>query len=246
MRAGLRFVVCLQEAGWSQAQRIPGTNSIVSHSPCAIIHKILHDHKIHLLSVNETHLDSSYPDCHLQIPGYTVHRKDRNLNGGGVCFFAQLHLRTTNITPACYVSLESLYLKISIPAKPQSQKFIMCTVYRPPASTVRFWDDFSARLDGVSRVNPNVIVLGDMNTDVLRPDKSHYYRHLQELCSEHCLRNVVTVATRSPSDTCLDLLLIPVTLSCNTPLGYPPQRCFRSSSSHSRHIFSSLQEAHCQ
>ena len=93
----------------------------------------------------------------------------------------------------------------------------MCTVYRPPASTVRFWDDFSARLDGVSRVNPNVIVLGDMNTDVLRPDKSHYYRHLQELCSEHCLRNVVTVATRSPSDTCLDLLLIPVTLSCNTP-----------------------------
>ena len=41
--------------------------------------------------------------------------------------------------------------------------------------------------------------------------------HIQELCSEHCLRNVITVATRSPSKTCLDLLLVPVTLSCNAP-----------------------------
>ena len=82
---------------------------------------------------------------------------DRNLNGGGVCFFVQSSLRAAVITPECHISLESLYLKISIPAKPKPQKFIICTVYRPPASTVQFWDDFRAQLDSVSRVTSPLI-----------------------------------------------------------------------------------------
>ena len=42
---------------------------------------------IDILAINETRLDESIIDREIGIPGYTLERKDRNRNGGGVALY---------------------------------------------------------------------------------------------------------------------------------------------------------------
>jgi exonuclease III len=45
------------------------------------------DNKFDIIGVNETWLDSSIDNAEIEIPGYTIIRKDRNRHGGGVSFY---------------------------------------------------------------------------------------------------------------------------------------------------------------
>ena len=42
---------------------------------------------VDILAINDTRLDSSIQDGEVSIPGYTLERKDRNRNGGGVALY---------------------------------------------------------------------------------------------------------------------------------------------------------------
>ena len=42
---------------------------------------------VDILAINETRLDSSIQNGEVSIPGYTLERKDRNRNGGGVALY---------------------------------------------------------------------------------------------------------------------------------------------------------------
>lgn len=53
------------------------------------IRHYVEDTKCSIIGVTETWLDSTVPDAELNIPGYTVIRKDRNRQGGGVCIFVE-------------------------------------------------------------------------------------------------------------------------------------------------------------
>ena len=48
---------------------------------------LLADCPVDVLSINETKLDNSIQDCEVYIPGYEIVHRDRNRNGGGVCFY---------------------------------------------------------------------------------------------------------------------------------------------------------------
>ena len=80
---------------------------------CMIIRSII-------LSVNETHLDESYPDCHLHVPGYSVNRKDSNVHGGGVCLYVHSSLRTETVISKYHRHLETLYITLSLKSKPRA------------------------------------------------------------------------------------------------------------------------------
>ena len=56
------------------------------------IHSYLTNKHIHIISVNETWLDDSVSDNEISIPGFTVFRKDRNCQGGGVAFYIKNEL----------------------------------------------------------------------------------------------------------------------------------------------------------
>ena len=44
---------------------------------------------VDILAINETRLDSSIQNGEVSIPGYTLERKDRHRNGGGVALYTR-------------------------------------------------------------------------------------------------------------------------------------------------------------
>ena len=171
------------------------------------IHQILFTHKIHILSVNETWLDSSVADSIISVPGYSLYRKDRNLHGGGVCFYVHSDLKVKQHYQI-NSSLEAVALQVQLTAASRHQpSLVICSVYRPPSSPVTFWNTLSNELDREFEKNEHILILGDFNVDVLQP-ASPQYNHLRQFCTEHSLRNLVTTPTRPTSRTCLDLALV--------------------------------------
>ena len=107
----------------------------------------------------------------------------------------------------CIPGVECIFVRVRIPSsKPKSNELVVCSVYRPPNAKVEFWELFSLQLDNILRQFSNIIVLGDLNTDVLQPRSGHY-KHLRNMCCEFDLRNGVTAPTRH-GQTCIDLVLV--------------------------------------
>jgi len=80
------------------------------------------------------------------------------------------------------------------------------TVYRPPDTSVTFWDQYNYHVESISPTNDKLLILGDFNIDVLKV-RAPQHNHMQQHCREHCLKNIVSQPTRSPSNSCLDLVL---------------------------------------
>jgi len=117
-------------------------------------------------------------------------------------------------------SVEGVFVTVRIPARPKSYEMTVCSVYRPPSSTVSFWEDFSNDLEDAMGSNGHCIALGDLNTNVLQPTGPQH-NHLRALCSEFSLSNVVNQPTRFPTDSCLDLALVSGVIH-TTPVSVTP------------------------
>ena len=95
------------------------------------IRTLVKDLGIHILAINETKLDGTIDDALVSIDGYSIKRRDRNRNGGGVA----LYIKDSNIDK-CSIrvdlpesSLESLCLEI----KPfRAVPFLIFAWYCPP------------------------------------------------------------------------------------------------------------------
>jgi exonuclease III len=68
-------------------------NSLLTHID--ELRVFLSNNKLDVLAINETKLDDSIPDVELYIYGYDLIRRDRNRNGGGVCFFVKSSINYT-------------------------------------------------------------------------------------------------------------------------------------------------------
>ena len=172
------FSTCISEAKLAIAhvniRSIKKTKYPISMKSCMIIRSII------ILSVNETHLDESYPDCHLHVPGCSVNHKDRNIYGGGVSLCIHSSLRIETVIPKYHRNLETLYTMLSLNSKPRAPfaKLLVGTAYRPPAVGVRFWEDLSEQLDHMQSATSHLLVLGDLNTNILKPTQTHHFSHL--------------------------------------------------------------------
>ena len=78
---------------WSLKENINGNfklGSLNIRSLCPKIEELqlfVKSYDFDVFSVNETWLDESVNDDEIEIPDYKILRKDRNRNGGGVCFY---------------------------------------------------------------------------------------------------------------------------------------------------------------
>ena len=91
---------------------------------------IMSEINAHVLSLNETYLDDSITNDELLLTGLTVHRRDRNRNGGGVALYVH-----DSLTPSLLDvdgEVESVWVSITT----QGKKFIVGSIYRPPSSYV--------------------------------------------------------------------------------------------------------------
>ena len=117
--------------------------------------------KTAVFAASETCLDSSVNDSEIVIPGFSVVRKDRNRNGGGVALFIRDNI-PFNTRPDLNVDgLEAVWVELLLP---RSKGILVSAMYKPPNDA-----DFLSKLDStLSKIDPGseMYVLGDMNIDI--------------------------------------------------------------------------------
>ena len=85
-------------------------------------------------------------------------------------------------------------------------------IYRPPDSPVNFWNELEDEVDDISSfmdMLPLLHVLVDFDVNVLNPPNISNHNRLQDFRDNAGLRHVILSPTRLPSDTCIDLVLLP-------------------------------------
>ena len=103
---------------------------------------IMADRCLDLLSVNETRIGSTITENLFHIDGYSILRKDRNRNGGGVCIYLRSNINyclRNEIIPNNEFEMLSVDIK-----KPNSKAFNVTAAYRHPSCTVGFFEALEA------------------------------------------------------------------------------------------------------
>ena len=84
---------------------------------------------------------------------------------------------------------------------------------KTPSDPVSHWSFLSESIEKLRSISScDLILLGDFNVNILSPTLSTHNRYLNNLISDFNLRNMITSPTRTPSQSCLDLILAPVHL----------------------------------
>ena len=184
------------------------------------IHCIMYKYRIDVLAISETCLDSTVMNCDLAIPAYTLYRRDRadRRKGGGVAMYVQEQLKSRQLQ--VNDRLETIFVGLHTHSRTNPFLSIGC-VYRAPDSHVDFWEQLDNSVQMASATCPDILLLGDYNVNMLSVPPHPNARYVQGLCADHSLQNVILQPTRVPSQSCLDLALIPTTMTTAAPSSSP-------------------------
>ena len=118
-----------------------------------------------IITLSETWLKSSNDSSQLCLPGFqSPFRKDRiNDQGfGGVLAWVNVRLAAKRRADLEIIGLEAMWLEI----RAHNNKFLLCTVYRPPDSGLIFWDYFQESINLAKECDIKyMIITGDLNAD---------------------------------------------------------------------------------
>ena len=150
---------------------------------------------IDLIAFNETRLDANITDNMINLDGYDIVRKDRSRNGGGVCIYLRSSINYKIRDDLVPSELEAVCVEI---IKPHSKPFFVMTVYRPPSALSEFFDHFEKLIKGIDNENKEMYILGDLNCDLLRPDKDYNIptKKIKSLYELYQLSQLIDEATR--------------------------------------------------
>ena len=128
----------------------------------------------HIMFVGETKIDSSYPNAQFSIPGYTLYRNDRKKGGGGILALISSALSKTRLKldKDCK-TLEVIALDVNT----ETGNMVIIGVYRLPRALCGEYQlllekELSEICNWASLKSTHVVVIGDLNLDRMRPDKS--------------------------------------------------------------------------
>ena len=162
--------------------------------------------KAAVISVSETWLDNSVTDAEIWIDNYSIVRKDRNRNGGGVCAYVRNDISFTLASDISENELEAIWIEILLP---KSKPIILGTCYRPPNQN-NFLELFDSALN---KIEPDyeIVILGDMNI-CMSNKKSPLFKKYCNILNMFSLVQLITEPTRisSSSSSIIDHIL------CNT------------------------------
>ena len=192
------------------------------------VNVILKDNDIDVLCITETWLQQDFDSRFLIFPGYSVIRVDRpsrdgrNVRGGGICVLCRRCLRGERlVVPAADSPLESVWVSLG-----GLRSVVVGAVYRPPSVPAAATDDLHDQLLHLHSLGKSIFVLGDMNLDLLCPEKPGV-RYYMQLLDDLNLKQIVPVPTR-PSQTMeaspgtlIDHISIPAADSVTTAVVVP-------------------------
>ena len=148
---------------------------------------------VDILAINETRLDSSIQNGEVSIPGYTLERKDRNRNGGGVALYIRDSINYKRLIDLPDDNMELISIQVS---KPKAKPFIVCTWYRPPGSTTELMNRFEDVLQKLDSYHMEVDIIGDLNCNVGATSPDCSTQKLLDICDSYQYRQLIDQPTR--------------------------------------------------
>ena len=152
--------------------------------------EVLNENIFDFLSIQETKLDSSFPDGQFKIPQYKLYRNDYKNNEGGLLFYIRNDMpqhRRYDIE-ACGMNnaqgrIEILSVEITI----NKEKWVYISMYKQPKVGI---GSLMKCIDEVIVIaclndNVNVVLLGDVNVNMLESNSLH------DCLDIHGLRQIV-------------------------------------------------------
>ena len=163
-----------------------------------------------IFTISESWLDSTVTDIEADIPGYNIFRLDRSTKtGGGVCAFVSERFKIERLDDLSSISpsgLHQLWLKVQVR---NCKSFIICTVYRPPTTSLNCFDeDLSRTTISALSYNKDIYILGDLNCNVLNQNDVAS-QVLLNFCTAFNLSQMIKQPTRitETSATLIDVIL---------------------------------------
>ena len=134
---------------------------------------------VDILAINETRLEGSIQNGEVSIPRYTLERKYRIRNGGGVALYIRDSINYKRFTDLPDDNMELISIQLS---KPKAQPFIVCTWYRPPRSTTEMMNRFEDVLQTLESYHIEVDIIGDLNCNVGATSPDCSIQKLLDIC----------------------------------------------------------------
>lgn len=161
--------------------------------------KLMHDHQLDILGLNETRLKKDIQDCEVSIEGYDIYRHDRNTSGGGVALYIKNTLPHHKRDDVKDPNLEIVGIELT---PKHAKSYIVLCWYRPPTegtdiSTFEALTKLIKRLDAEGK---EIILVGDTNSDYKKP-KDCNTRKLKLIYSEFQFEQLITEFTRVATTT---------------------------------------------
>ena len=144
-----------------------------------------------VMCFTETWIDDSVTNNETDVPGYTIVRKDRNRNGGGICMYIREDLAFSPMTLDQSEGIEEIMcIELFLP---KTRPIIVATCYRPPHQT-DFIENFERCLMQF-RMDCELYVLGDFNISYLDTTMSLRNQYCN-LLNQYNLNQIITNPTR--------------------------------------------------
>ena len=168
----------------------------------ATVKKFAQQSRAAVIAVTETWLDCSILYNEINIADYVVIRRDRQRDGGGVCLYIRSDLAFNPRSNISHPDVEMIWAELLLP---HSRPILI----GPPTANNLYSLFENSCLDKERFLDLETIVLGDFNTDVLRPSTTLYksLNHLMYLCNWSQLINEPTRVTLV-TESALDLVIV--------------------------------------
>ncbi|CAH1252651.1 Hypp973 [Branchiostoma lanceolatum] len=165
--------------------------------------------RIHVLGLNETRLSDTIPDSFVGIDSYTLYRRDRDRQGGGVGVYVK---QTIPSQRRCELEQDDLEV-CCIEIKPEkARKTLLACVYRPPTSGPDWRNSAESLVHKLSQTaekeNADVAIMGDFNSDLLNSTQA--MSSVEFLMGLYQLDPVIREPTRITeiTESCIDNIFV--------------------------------------
>ena len=119
---------------------------------------------IHILSFNETRLSADVANSEIVLPGYTLVRRDRNSDGGGVLLAVCNDLDFREVSDNYVTNIEAVSVKVLRGSK----QIIFSSIYRPPSADNSYFNKLLECIERLVSSAYDVVFLGDFNLNTLQ------------------------------------------------------------------------------
>ena len=127
----------------------------------------------HVFGLSESRLTINMPSCDLSIPGYSILRRDSKANNEtGLIIYINDILSYKHLSHLDQPGVEAVWLEIGFS---KSTPILVGFCYRNPASRVDWVHAFTAMMDNVVFESKELILLGDFNIDLQKPNSQWTY-----------------------------------------------------------------------